>query len=153
MTGCIDEQKNMTDNDCWTTILPEETMSKIWESQYFDNDEIFMESPQNVTHSGKSSCMLRHNINRITLGVKYAPCRYCDAVSAEYTQSHLKLIQQTPADPAEIFINQPKFDNLNFKLNRLSDTCSLENVDLPGNQFSKATQVRKLYHTLQTPFC
>ena len=125
MDGCDDELTNITDAVCWTEILPEETMSKIWESQYFDNDEIFMESQQNVTNSF----------------VKYAPCRYCDAVSVDYNQRNLKLIQQTPADPASITINQPVFDNLNFNLNRLSDTCNLEKVDLPGNQFNKATQV------------
>merc|ERR1711990_760224 len=51
------------------------------------------------------------------------------------------LIQQTPADPASIDANEPRFDDLNLNLGRMKDTCSLENVDLPGNQFNKATQV------------
>ena len=56
-------------------------------------------------------------------------------------KNDLKLIQQTPADPASIEVNEPCFDDLNFNLGRMEDTCSLKNVDLPGNQFNKATQV------------
>ena len=62
-------------------------------------------------------------------------------MSLEYAKNDLKLIQQTPADPASIEVNEPRFDDLNFNLGRMKDTCSLENVDLPGNQFNKATQV------------
>ena len=75
------------------------------------------------------------------LAAKYAPCRFCDVVSLEHARSDLKLIQQTPADPASITINQPVFDHLNLDLKRLTDNCGLEKVDLPGNQFNKATQV------------
>ena len=62
-------------------------------------------------------------------------------MSLEYAKNDLKLIQQTPADPASIEANEPRFDDLNFNLGRMEDTCSLEKVDLPGNQFNKATQV------------
>ena len=51
-TECIDAQTNMTDDSCWSNILSDAQMNNIWEEQYFNNDEIFMESPQDVTHSG-----------------------------------------------------------------------------------------------------
>jgi len=76
------------------------------------------------------------------LAIKYAPCRFCDSVSLKFSKNNLKLIQQTPADPASIEVRQPIFDDLNFNLGRMDDTCSLEQVDLPGNQFNKATQVK-----------
>ena len=79
------------------------------------------------------------------LAAKYAPCRFCDVVSLEHARSDLKLIQQTPADPASITINQPVFDHLNLDLKRLTDNCGLEKVDLPGNQFNKATQVIQMF--------
>lgn len=83
-----------------------------------------------------------------TLEIKYAPCRFCDAVSFEYAKNNLKIIQQTPADPASIEVNQPLFGDLNFNLARMKDTCSLEKVDLPGNQFNKATQVKQIAYSL-----
>ena len=52
-------------------------------------------------------------------------------MSLEYAKNDLKLIQQTPADPASIEVNEPRFDDLNFNLGRMEDTSSLENVDLP----------------------
>ena len=51
-TECIDAQTNTTDDSCWSNILSDAQMNNIWEEQYFNNDEIFMESPQDVTHSG-----------------------------------------------------------------------------------------------------
>ena len=75
------------------------------------------------------------------LAIKYAPCRFCDSVSLSHNQNDLKLIQQTSSDSAKITSQQPVFDNLNFDLARLKNTCSLEKVDLPGNQFNRATQV------------
>ena len=60
----------------------------------------------------------------------------------------MKIIQQTPADPASIEVNQPLFGDLNFNLARMKDTCSLEKVDLPGNQFNKATQVKQIAYSL-----
>ena len=53
-TDCIDVRANMTDDLCWSYILSDEQMEYIWEEQYFNNTEIFMESPQDVTHSGMS---------------------------------------------------------------------------------------------------
>jgi len=50
-TDCIDAQSNMTDVSCWKTILDDSQMSNIWQKQYFNNSEIFMESPQDVTHT------------------------------------------------------------------------------------------------------
>ena len=49
---CINVQANMTDDSCWSNILSDKHMKYIWEEQYFNNDKIFMESPQDVTHSG-----------------------------------------------------------------------------------------------------
>ena len=54
LTDCIDVRANMTDDPCWSNILSDEQMEYIWERQYFNNTEIFMESPQDVTHSGMS---------------------------------------------------------------------------------------------------
>ena len=138
-TDCIDAQSNMTDVSCWKTILDDSQMSYIWQKQYFNNSEIFMESPQDVTHTG--NCISQIKSTSWFLAAKYAPCRFCDVVSLEHARSDLKLIQQTPADPASITINQPVFDHLNLDLKRLTDNCGLEKVDLPGNQFNKATQV------------
>jgi len=68
-------------------------------------------------------------------------------VSLEFSKNNLKLIQQTPADPASIEVREPIFDDLSFNLGRMQDTCSLEKVDLPGNQFNKATQVKLIDHS------
>ena len=68
-------------------------------------------------------------------------------MSLEFSKNNLKLIQQTPADPASIEVREPIFDDLNFNLGRMEDTCSLEKVDLPGNQFNKATQVKLIDHS------
>ena len=74
-------------------------------------------------------------------------------MSLEYAKNDLKLIQQTPADPASIDANEPRFDDLNFNLGRMKDTCSLENVDLPGNQFNKATQVIEPHKQFFSSLC
>ena len=57
-TNCTDVQANMTDDSCWSNILSDEVMDYIWEKQYFNNTEIFMESPQDVTHSGMSKTVV-----------------------------------------------------------------------------------------------
>ena len=55
LPDCFNIQMNLTDDSCWSTILTADQMKYIWEDQYFNNSEIFMESPQDVTHSGISN--------------------------------------------------------------------------------------------------
>ena len=49
----------MTDVSCWKTILDDSQMSNIWQKQYFNNSEIFMESPQDVTHTGNNISQIK----------------------------------------------------------------------------------------------